>query len=65
MRIIYSGAKYRRVECPYCKSELEYEASDIYTIKDANEDLLDYIVCPVCRVRIVFSRWNRSSEWNG
>ena len=59
MRVISSSTKYRRVECPYCKAELEYEASDINSMVDVHKDVLYFIECPVCKTKITLSRWNK------
>lgn len=57
MRVIRESKQFPETEitCPHCKAELAYDTRDILTHYE--EWYFDYyIVCPVCRKRIVFHR---------
>ena len=57
MRVIKEGKLFPEAEiiCPHCESELAYDARDIMNYYDDEYHEI-YIVCPVCRKRIVFHR---------
>ena len=57
MRVISSGSKYRRVDCPHCRAELEYEFSDVRIGEGPYNVTYKYIECPVCGKEIKFVDW--------
>lgn len=52
MKILQYGDGYpKTVTCEHCNSELEYDATDIFSFTDIYSDhteKIDYIKCPVC-----------------
>ena len=56
------------IECKYCKSVLEYTFNDIQRTQEYNllglETHKRYIVCPVCKMDIVFDDLAKAVEVN-
>lgn len=55
IKVLKHGA--RKVTCPYCKAELEYEQEDVGEIVSENiSTTTPFIVCPDCNNYIFINR---------
>lgn len=59
MRVIRYGP--RRIDCPKCKSLLEFEDRDIIAVKTIGDGYRREIACPVCYKRIVIETSEREA----
>lgn len=61
MRVIKAGTPEKEMQCPNCNSVLAYTSEDIMQdIVPIHGEwyLREYIVCPVCRVKLALSHKN-------
>ena len=69
MKILKYGEGYpKTVTCSHCKSELEYDASDVFSFTDVfieETKTTEYVKCPVCSKAVttqIFSRSHRTNK---